>query len=245
MEAHDKDKPLIAQVSFQKIHHKTIDSTHKDALRRLVELKNSYTCIYADTQTNGIGRGANTWSDSPGKNLLITWVFPLQNLQDLSNLGQLLAFSMIQVLKNYGFSPLFKWPNDLLLNEKKVCGILVDCKDNQAVASIGLNINLDTEYLENLLFPATSLFQEAGKTFSISKVREDVIQRFTKDLTVFYTKGFSPFYQEFSSYLAYVGKLARVGPHQGVIKALHTDGRLILEKNGKDIFCLSHSLELI
>jgi len=127
--------------------------------------------IGADHQTAGRGRHGRTWSDASGLNLLFSLVLRPGLRQDRLGLIPLTAGLAVAeaIEKHTPLSPLLKWPNDILVDGKKVCGILLEGRLNpqngsQAtmVLGIGLNVN-QTEFPTDLADKATSLALETGQ----------------------------------------------------------------------------------
>lgn len=213
---------------FKKIHFSSIDSTHKWAVRSAPSLAGEKLLITADFQTGGVGRKGHPWISPPNQNLLATLVFPIEGNLPLHNLAQLLAFSAITVLKKLTFAPLFKWPNDLLLNYKKVAGVMVEIKSPLIIASIGLNVNMPAPALSLIDQSATSLLVEKGPQ-DLSSLKDSLLTEFHSDLTLFQQEGFAPFFPSFSSHLAYLNTPVTINNIRGHITGLHPDGRLILQ----------------
>ncbi len=230
---------------FKEVFLEVIDSTHLFALRKISEKPKESFFFYAGTQTGGIGRKGHPWIASGKENLLGTFLFPLPHLKEMHNLAQLLACSIITILEKEPLEPLFKWPNDILLSYKKVSGILCDIKDNYAALSLGLNVNMTKETLDLIPIPATSLLEETQSLFSLDELRHSLIQTFTHDLTLFFDKGFSPFFPAFASKLAFLGKKVRVSETFGTIVGLNPDGRLILQDHTQRHLISTGSLELL
>src|SRR4029077_7189564 len=96
--------------------------------------------------------------------------FDLQRT-DIGHIPQLLALSAAQTLEEQGFLPTIKWPNDLLLRDKKVAGILCETILEQGlrgiVCGIGLNVNMPLHILNQIDRPATSLLFEGGHAFEV------------------------------------------------------------------------------
>jgi len=216
---------------FKKIHHKEIDSTHKYALRELSHLQEGFFVITADYQTAGIGRRGSSWSAGRKSSLLATFVFPIPKSCPTHNLAQLLALSNLHVLETLSFSPLFKWPNDLLLSNKKVSGVMGEVQNNMAIVSTGININTDLATLSQIDQPCTSLFLESGYLFDLQKVEEKIISHFTSYLSYFLKEGFSSFLADLDSHLAFKGKQISIEGHSGILKGIDSFGRLIVETN--------------
>jgi BirA family biotin operon repressor/biotin-[acetyl-CoA-carboxylase] ligase len=228
---------------FKELHFSEIDSTHLYAKKHLEELFNAYTLITASRQTSGIGRKGDAWI-SRGENLLATFVFPLPK-HDIQNLGQLLAFSVIKILEKFALEPKFKWPNDILINYRKVAGILTEVHEQMVILSIGLNVNMDKDILDDIKTPATSLSNELRHVQSLKSLKSEVNKKFFSDLEQFKISGFKPFYPAFHAKLAFIGKIAKCSQGIGKIDSLLPDGRLLLKNESRDIIVSESSIEII
>ena len=108
------------------------------------------TSYLAHTQTKGRGRNKNKWSSTKGNLFLSTIIKPKSDKSFWHQLSVIVGFSIIQVLVDLGVNSNLiniKWPNDILVDEKKICGILLESSDNFIIVGIGLNI-LKTPDLE-------------------------------------------------------------------------------------------------
>ncbi|MGA2490645.1 MAG: biotin--[acetyl-CoA-carboxylase] ligase [Anaerolineales bacterium] len=124
--------------------------------------------VYAEEQTAGRGRGSRRWFTPPGSALAFSLVLrPLPGeAQSPSLFSALGALAVCEVLAAQGLQPEIKWPNDVLLNRRKVCGILVELvwlgdKMESIVLGVGLNIKIEAiPPPDQLNFPATCLEAE-------------------------------------------------------------------------------------
>src|SRR5690348_7786351 len=116
------------QKKIHYIHFDTIDSTNTWAKQHASSLDPEVlTCITTQAQTAGRGRFSRKWISPKGKNICATLYFTVpQDYPHVANLAQLLSLSCVQVLKSRGFDPQIKWPNDILLEKKKVGGVLCE-----------------------------------------------------------------------------------------------------------------------
>lgn len=191
-------------------HFDTIPSTHSYASSQEHLLKKGrLLLVSADEQIAGRGRYGRSWNFPRGEGLAATFSFLIGNQRtDLGNIPQVLALSAVNVLKDYGVTPLLKWPNDLLINKKKIGGILATTHQASLtehiymVVSIGLNVSVSERALRELGRPATSLLVETGKSQSIESVKEAILNQFTLDLNLFLDKGFSVFLENYRSQMA-------------------------------------------
>lgn len=161
----------------------TIDSTHKYAKRNIDKINNG-NIIIAETQTDGIGTKGRTWHTGEEKNIAMTIVLkPNKKVIELENLTVNIAKAVqksIQELFNIELT--IKEPNDLLLNKRKICGILTEVNSmgeniNYLLISMGFNVN-ETGFpleLENIV---TSLKKEYNKEFS----REEIIIKILENI---------------------------------------------------------------
>jgi len=224
--------------SISYIHFDTIDSTNTWAKNNAKTLDpDQITCITALEQTAGRGRWLRKWISPKGQNIYATIYFCLsKNCKQLSNVGQILSLSCAKVLKSKGFLPQIKWPNDLLLEKKKVAGVLcetISCEDRIGVAlGIGLNINMSKEMLDTIDQPATSLAQLSGQTWTVEQILNPLLQQFIKDLNLLIKQGFEAFWQNYEELLAYKGQVISCndGLHslKGICHSVNSDGRLNL-----------------
>lgn len=156
----------------QIIRFKQVVST-QDTAKRFVS-QNKELAISSLRQKKGRGRQGRTWYSPAGGLYVSLLLFPRTRQ---SSIPLLASLSVVKVLEDYGFSRLLiHWPNDVLLNRKKVSGIICEQFKNAIICGIGLNVNNDDflPKLEN----ATSLKINAGKTFDIDEILSHLIGKF-------------------------------------------------------------------
>lgn len=188
-------------------HFSSIDSTNTWAKQHAHELPtNKITLVTADTQTAGRGRFNRHWESPPGQNIYATFCFFVEkHSPNIGNIPQILAISTANTLKKLNVDPKLKWPNDVLLSEKKVAGILAETTVVEklcVVIGIGLNINMPGELLQQIDRPATSLLVEIGTSFDTELILKALQEEFRKDLELFFSKGFTFFLEEYRDYIA-------------------------------------------
>ncbi|MEX0961755.1 MAG: biotin--[acetyl-CoA-carboxylase] ligase [Simkaniaceae bacterium] len=186
---------------------KSAPSTQTYAKEHYFSFLEGLTIIQALKQTGGHGRFGRPWV-SKGENLTLTYAFSLLlDQKDLTALGLLLSFSAYTLLKGRGLSPRIKWPNDLLVNGKKIAGVLVETEFHSdfvtIFAGIGLNVNATKNDLSSIDQPATSLLIETARSSDLNQIQSQLTQNFSKHLTLFKEMGFAPFKEEYKQNLAY------------------------------------------
>ena len=142
--------------------------------------------VVAETQTAGRGRQGRNWVSQPG-NLLVSVLFrpTLEALPFISIIGGVAAARAVR--KVTGLEPQIKWPNDLLIQGRKVAGILAESAiagDTvwYAVLGVGMNVSLNTDQTEEIASFATSVNAATGKVVP----REDLLRQFLMDLDALY-----------------------------------------------------------
>lgn len=230
------------------IHFETIDSTSTWAKANAHTLNpDKLSCITASEQTSGRGRFTRKWL-SPRGNIYTTlfFVIPMESSY-LPNLGQILAYSCASVLKKKGFEVEIKWPNDLLIEQKKVAGILSETLSMKescgVVLGIGINVNMGEDLLKAIDQPATSLSQLSMKRWELEEILAPLIEQFLQDFALLQEKGFAPFQPNFQKLLAYKGQeiSCRDGAKtvKGICHAIMKDGKLELITSSGDPIILS------
>lgn len=181
------------------IHLETVNSTNTWVKEHHTSLNSQeFTCLYASEQTAGRGRFNRKWLSAKGNNIYATLYFCVEkNFTHLGNLSQILSLACIEVLEQKGFHPQIKWPNDILVEGKKLAGILcetITVNDQIGVVlGIGINVDLSPSLLATIDQPATSLAQLSEKSWKQEQLLEPLVELFLKHLDVLQKEGFSPF----------------------------------------------------
>ena len=157
------------------LYYKTINSTHIKAEELAKEKVCNGTVLIANKQTNGIGTRGRNWYTGK-KNIAMTIVlYPKCTLEKLNSITIQIAECMKQTIKElYSYNLEIKKPNDLMLNNKKICGILTQVAMQNNVVhylliSIGFNVN-EEKFSKELEQIATSLKKEYGKEFEVERI---------------------------------------------------------------------------
>lgn len=151
------------------IYLPTTVSTNVEAARLLAAGEiNSTAIVCTDYQESGRGQGNNTWVSEAEKNLLMSWiVFPaFLSVDRQFRLSKLVAVAITDLLRERGMNALIKWPNDILIEKRKIGGILIEHsllgqKIRSTIAGVGINVNQQEFPVFNI--PATSILAETGK----------------------------------------------------------------------------------
>lgn len=169
---------------FHVIKFEQIDSTN-NYLKNSYKLLNNFTFVTANYQTNGKGRNERTWLSNKGENLMFSFLIKDQQLlKKFSALSIICAVEVAKLLEGYGINSVsIKWPNDVLINKKKACGILLEGQILEYIAvGVGLNVN-QKAFPEGLRRPATSLSIEAKKDFNIDEIEQKLFSNIVHNLS--------------------------------------------------------------
>ncbi len=221
------------------IHFSSIDSTNRWARENFSHFDfNTITRITADEQTQGRGRFGRPWISPKGVNLYVTYFFTIEKTEvSLGNLSQLFCLSVVKLLCKQDLPAKIKWPNDVIVNGKKISGALCELIDLRrfygVIAGMGINVNMSQEQLDLLDQVATSLAKETGRKFLLTPLLTLLDQFVIEDLTVYRKKGFQPFHQIYDSFLLYKGEKITLQQKEkrieGVFHSLNLDGSLNLK----------------
>lgn len=219
------------------IHFKELDSTNTYAKSKIDDLADK-TVISADFQSAGRGRFTRSWVDLGSENIYMTIVLkPEQLLQVHSNLTQYLSVCLCKLLEEFNIEPKIKWPNDVLLNNKKTCGILAETvfrgsKLKGIVLGIGVNLNASQNNLDKIDRPATSLNLEIGKSIDKKDFMQRLLDKFFADYDEFLDKGFEYIKNDYEKRASFLNQNLKIAVfkdvYEGFCNGIASDGALVL-----------------
>ena len=228
------------------INLEEVDSTNLYAKQNLALLDDK-TIIIAKRQTAGRGRFDRKWIDLGGENLFMTIVLKPSTSFDCkySNLTQYMCVVLAQVLEDYGLKPTIKWPNDVMVNNKKIAGILSETMVhgqmfNGLVLGIGVNLNAEKRDLKQIKERvATALNIELGRNYEDKNLfAEKLLTKFFDNYHEFMNKGFPLIKDEYIKRCSILGKEISVQifntKRKGIAKTVTDTGELIINEKGKD-----------
>lgn len=221
-------------------------STNADAKRLAEEGAPHGTTVVADMQKNGRGRRGRTWQSPAGKAVYMTILLKPDFAPDkASMLTLVMALGVAEAVEEMtGLETGIKWPNDIVVNRRKVCGILTEMEMNvesdyiqYVVCGVGINVNNDDpkEFPAQIEKTATSLKIEAGQTVKRAALIERVLAHFEQNYDKFVTKGdLSDLLEKYEWYLLNRNSQVRVldpqGVYSGIARGISPAGELLVEK---------------
>jgi BirA family transcriptional regulator, biotin operon repressor / biotin---[acetyl-CoA-carboxylase] ligase len=230
---------LLSKLPIGKLKYfDSVGSTNDEALAWAANDAKDLSLVVADEQTAGRGRLDRKWFTPPGTALAFSLILRPSAAERpyLSRMVGLAALSVADSLLARGLSPQIKWPNDILLNDRKVAGILVESVwsgDDVDCVVIGIGVNILKGAVPDkdmLLFPATSLEDVQGFPMERTQILHDILATLIVLRPQLSTDEFMEKWEEL---LAYRGRQVQVetggvGSVIGNITGLETDGSLLL-----------------
>ncbi|HWR24373.1 MAG TPA: biotin--[acetyl-CoA-carboxylase] ligase [Feifaniaceae bacterium] len=156
-------------------HLNSVPSTNQLARQMAAEGCAHGTAVLAEEQTAGRGRLGRGWTNLKGKDICMSMVLrPRLEAQHAPRYTLASALGVYRLAEELGTSPVIKWPNDVLINGKKICGILLEMTGDMdalqsVIVGVGLNVNTDA-FPAEIEKTATSLSLSTGKTLDRNRV---------------------------------------------------------------------------
>jgi len=218
-----------------------VDSTNAYVKTHMAEL-NDKTVVYTSHQTSGRGRLSRKWLDTGSDNIYMTICLkPSNEFKEVySNLTQLLSVVLCLTLEDYGIKPQIKWPNDVLIDGKKIAGILSETSIQGSTflglaLGIGINLNSTTNELSKIDKPATSLSIILGEKINRDDFLHALLDKFCLLYNNFLEEGFLYIKNDYIKRASFFGKNVNINilgtRHAGTAVSITDNGALVLEKD--------------
>ena len=216
------------------------DSTNARLLRLAESGASSGTVIAALCQTAGRGRRGRSWFSAAGDSLTFSLLWRLPPDTPLSGFSLAVGVALARALEDLGIAGVsLKWPNDLLLNERKLAGILIELvpgvRPPVAVIGIGMNLRRPRAMPEELCRTAAALTDaEVPLSVTTAELFARLLATLHSVLTAFSASGFSPLREAWMIRHALSGRAVRLlsdfsQPLEGICRGVDVDGALLLE----------------
>lgn len=228
------------------VYKETTGSTNADVRRMAEDGAENGLLVVADAQTSGKGRRGRQWESEKGTNLYFSMLLKPDIAPDKASMITLVAaYSVAKMIaKNTGLDAKIKWPNDIVVGKKKVCGILTEMNMERdyihhIVVGIGINVN-EEEFPDEIRDMATSLKKEVGRIVSRANLLCDILLQFEKDYSAFLAaEDLKPFIDDYNKMLVNKGSLVKVldpkGEFSGIAGGINEEGMLIVFKENGQI----------
>lgn len=256
----EKIKSALAESNFisEIIYFPELESTNVYA--KTLNTDNG-VIVFTDNQLHGLGRLNRTWESEKEKNLTFTikkrFNVDSENIQSVNFYFSyfLLAFLKDFIAKNKLPGNIFpdlsiKWPNDIILNSKKISGLLIENNFNKKEFIIGVGINVNQEaFSPEYEYKATSLKNCLHKEINLSKVLIDLIDTYEKNLYLLNEKKYNLIHKLWKNSSSVIGKEAAFRENNGDVKYgkiidLTIDGGIKIELNNGTFTYYSGDIKL-
>lgn len=227
----------------QIIYLDEVDSTNNYA-RMMADKINSDFLVVADMQTLGKGRMGRSWSSPAGTGIFMSLcIKPEIAVEKASMITLVTAISICDAIEElYPISSTIKWPNDIVINSKKISGILTEMSSDMdgikyIISGMGINVN-NKEFPDDIKDMASSLLLETGILMDRAKLIAAVMYHFYRNMNIFLkTCDMSGLKENYEKHLANIGKDVNIldpkGSYQAVALGIDETGALLVNAEGK------------
>jgi BirA family biotin operon repressor/biotin-[acetyl-CoA-carboxylase] ligase len=231
------EKNLTTGFVGRKLFYLAVTSSTQDVAREMADQgAPEGAAVIAGMQQSGRGRLGRSWLSPEGG--LATSIILRPDMSDLPLLPAITALAVFRTIRALGIEAGIKWPNDILIGGRKVCGILIEHGLNEGVirysiVGIGININFDTAQYPEIAGFATSLSVELGHELPVGQVA----LRLYRELEVMYLRRREPdsILTEWAANMITIGKQVKVklanGDIEGIAEGINRSGYLLLRKD--------------
>lgn len=199
------------------------------------------TVIIAESQTKGRGRLDRSWHSPAGGNIYTSVILrPKMAPQAASTITLAAAIALAEAIEDTtGTRPSVKWPNDILINNKKVAGILTEMSSesdqvNHIIIGIGINVNIEAASLPTgLRLAASSLMEESRKQVNRTELIRNLYSRLEKWYKVLLNEDSSEIIETWREYFNFVGKHVRIEGFknvEGICMGIDSEGALLIKE---------------
>ncbi len=239
------------KISGDIFYKNQVDSTNNWAKRFYLEHQKELNAVFiADMQTHGKGRLGREWLCESGKQINMSiLLFPQNNVDNLQMLCLCSALAVYNSIKELINIPCqIKWPNDILINNRKVCGILCESvflKSNRPASIVGIGVNVKNDvFPSSLADKVTSLFLESYKIFSRSTLINSILDKFYDYYNKFSLSEFDDIITEYKSICTSINKSVKISidgkTTVGTAIDINNWGDLIVQLDSGKIIPITH-----
>lgn len=201
------------------ISYKKVDSTNTSAYELAERGLAEGSVIFADEQLRGKGRHGRIWQSRPGCGIYMSCVLrPRMTPNEIPKITLVAAVAVAKAIRDYtGLNAMIKWPNDILINGRKVCGILTEMKAEQDLIDfiiLGIGVNVNTK-VKDLPRGASSLKEESralrgGEDISRVELAKKILETLEEYYNTLKKKGSGSIIEEWKEFSAMLGSRVKV-----------------------------------
>ena len=219
----------------QIVYFPETDSTNRRARQLAQEGAPHGTLVLADSQTAGRGRRGRGWISPSGEGIFMTLLLrPSVHPSQVAKLSLLTALAVCNAIcKETGLDARIKWPNDIVISGRKVCGLLLEMTADESavydvVAGVGINVH-QKEFDPEIAHTASSLDLLSGKTFSRAALVRSFLREFEKAMALTDRAMMAAYCARSATLGQRVQVISLTGTFTGVAKGITDSGSLLVE----------------
>lgn len=244
--SYEELKPLLttSYIGRNVLYFDSISSTN-DIIREYAQRGEGEGLIaIAEEQTKGRGRMGRKWETPKGVAIAMSMLLrPNLSPQYVPSITSVIAVSVVEALRiTTGFDVKIKWPNDIVLDGKKLCGILTEMSAEMDVVNhviIGMGMNVNQEFFEDgIKEVAVSLKSYSRNKFDRKLILAEILNIFEGNYEIFKSQGIEPFIDKVKQYSALLNKRVLISnineKYEGEAIDIDTDGCLIVKLDSGD-----------
>lgn len=230
---------------------KDVISSTNDFIKENSNLIENYTTVIAKYQTKGKGRLTRVWQSNDGENILMSIaVKEFKERKDLHLLSLVAGVAVHKFLSKYLSNLKIKWPNDILVDSKKICGILLEGQiNNQSqLVIIGIGININQTYFSSEIDDiTTSLKKETNLNYNVDELIEEFLKVLIKEIDTFLNND-NMFITYIRQHLFGINEVISYVRNDiecdGEIIDISTDGRLVVKQKEEILYFNSGEIKI-
>ena len=222
-----------------------VDSTNAEALRRIEVAQSLPFVVLAERQTSGRGRRGRSWVSPFGENLYYSLVLRVEGgMRQLEGLSLAVGLALLRVIRESGVAEAgLKWPNDVLVGERKLAGVLLELSGDPAdvchvVIGVGLNVNMLSAASAAIGQPWTSMRAELGRVINRNELVVGLNRHLSRYLDIQLRHGFSALQSEWQDCHLWQGRevvlTAGSEPVTGIVLGVDHSGAVRLLVDGQE-----------
>lgn len=233
-------------------HFESLPSTNSKLLELSKKNAKSWTVVSTFEQTAGKGYSGNQWTSEPNKNIAVSVLIKSElNYSELIYFNQWLCNTVAEYLKRFSNEVYVKWPNDIIIHNKKVCGILIETHRSESqlniISGIGINVN-QTNF--KLLPKAGSLSTQSGQQFDLEEILSDLLTELVSSYRQIENREWENIFSNYNQNLFRLNQasefMIKEEEFEAIIRGVDESGQLILENAAGELMKYPHkSIELI
>lgn len=219
--------------SYKLISFDKIPSTQTYALDMVAYGQASdRTVIMAEAQSAGRGRYKRQWVSHHG-NLYTSFIYYMEERDP--RLSYVVAVAIAETLISYGVQPTIKWPNDILVDGKKICGVLIEYAGSFVVVGIGINIKTN---------PTVEKYKTTKLENYVNVAKSDLLNRLMKNLDKWMATDFISVRARWMELAAALNKIVKYRGEEVQLNGINENGALVLRRGSQYFFAYGDEITM-